>query len=251
MIGMMFDVQEMTFHDGPGGRVTFFMKGCPLRCVWCHNPEGQSIAQEVMFKKNKCVHCNACDHHQYPQNCPSGALAQCGFEMSSEEVLRRVLPLKESLDMMEGGITFSGGEPLMQLDFLIECLQKLKQNGFHTAIETCGYCEPDLFRQVIDLCDYIMMDIKLMNDRDHVGMTGVSNYRILQNASILMNSGKAFCFRTPLIEGITDTSDNLNQIQEFINGAEWEKIPSNPLASVKYEQLNRFDYMKRLINHRS
>lgn len=239
MTGMIFDIQEMTLHDGPGARITFFMKGCPLRCVWCHNPEGQNSFPEKMFKKSRCIECGFCENKKYPERCTAGALTWCGKEMSVNEVVDYVLKLKDTLELMEGGVTFSGGEPCAQGEFLIECLKELKNHGIHTAIETCGYCDEDRFQQVIDLCDVIIMDIKLMDEKKHIQMTGVSNQLILKNAQILKNSGKKHIFRTPLIEGITDTKDNLLQIQSFVQDSAWEKIPSNPMASLKYEQLNR------------
>lgn len=241
MTGRVFDIQEMTVHDGPGVRITFFLKGCPLRCAWCHNPEGQSFDAELMYKKARCTHCLSCksDGKLDPSKCPTGALTLCGFEMSADEIVNRVLPLKETLELLEGGVTFSGGEPCAQPEFLLECLSKLKQAGIHTAIETSGFVETDLFLKIIDLCDVILMDLKLMDERLHQSCTGVSNALILENAKVLMHSGKEFIFRTPLIEGITDTQDNLNQIHSFLQGAPWEKIPSNPMAAAKYEQLHR------------
>lgn len=241
MRGMIFDVQEMTVHDGPGCRITFFLKGCPLACRWCHNPEGQHFYEEIMFVKNRCTHCGSCVQNgkRNPELCPTGALKICGQQITSEELVQQAVKMKSTLEMMEGGVTFSGGEPCAQPEFLLDCLTQLKKEGIHTAIETSGYCDEIWFRKIIEQCDYVMMDLKLMDDHLHYQMTGVSNQKILKNAEILKNSGLSFCFRTPLIPGITDTEKNLCELALWIGQSPWEKIPYNELASVKYEQLNR------------
>ena len=162
---MIFDIQVCTFHDGPGGRITIFMKGCPLRCMWCHNPEGQNIQQEIMYKKNKCIHCNACDSFQNPLTCPTNALTTVGQELTTQEIINKVLSLKDTLEMMEGGVTFSGGEPTLQSDKLIECLKQLQKHKIHTCIETCGYCNSNTFKEIIKYCDMVIMDIKLIDEQ--------------------------------------------------------------------------------------
>ncbi len=247
MRGMIFDVQEMTVHDGPGCRITFFLKGCPLRCKWCHNPEGQSFEQETMFMKNKCIECGNCMQNglRNPKFCANGALKICGRTISSKDLVDYAAQMKSVLQLMEGGVTFSGGEPCAQPEFLVECLTLLKKEGIHTAIETSGFCSEEWFQKIVALCDFVMMDIKLMDDELHQKMTGVSNQLILKNAEYLKHSGVNFCFRTPLIPEITDTKENLTQIERFIGQSSWEKIPSNELASVKYEQLNREYELKK------
>ncbi len=234
---MIFDIQECTFHDGPGGRITIFMKGCPLRCTWCHNPEGLKMTKEIMYKKNKCIHCNACDSFKLPNNCPTNALTVVGQEYTTQEIINKVLSLKDTLEMMEGGVTFSGGEPTLQSKELIECLKELQRNKIHTCIETCGYCDSNTFKEIIKYCDYVIMDLKIMNEEEHIKYTKQSNKIILDNASYLMKNHSNYLFRTPLIPNITDTKDNLNEIKEFIQDSNWEHIPNNPLAYLKYEQL--------------
>ena len=128
MRGMIFDIQEFTIHDGPGSRITIFMKGCPLRCTWCHNPEGQNIESELLYKKNQCIHCNACDAFKNENLCPTNALTRCGYEIDSDELVERILKVKDSLELLDGGVTFSGGEPLLQSEFLIEVMKKLKDD---------------------------------------------------------------------------------------------------------------------------
>ncbi len=250
MTGMIFDIQELTVHDGPGCRITFFLKGCPLRCIWCHNPEGQSKEQELLFVKGKCIECKSCIQ-QGSKNadfCPTGALKKCGKHMSSEEIVNRAVQLKTTLELLQGGITFSGGEPCAQPEFLIECLEKLKKEGIHTAIETSGFCLEEQFQRIIDLCDFVYMDIKLMDDKLHQKMTGVSNELILKNASALKKSNTPHCFRTPLIPGITDTKENLSAIEMWLDHDPWEKLPFNELAKVKYEQCGRTYEMEKVIS---
>lgn len=257
MTGTVFDVREFTVHDGPGGRITFFLKGCPLSCVWCHNPEGQKREPELMVKEALCTHCGLCrkntesaDLLRYGRDvsaCPNGLLSVTGVEMTPEDVLSRILPMKEMLRLTEGGVTFSGGEPLLQPAFLRACLELLGEQGIHRAIETCGFASEETFRTlVLDRCDYVMMDLKLMDDAAHRRYTGVSNEGILRNARRLMESGKPFEFRTPLIPGITDTETNLAAIRDFIGDAKWEQLPYNDLAGAKYGMLGReYPYEKR------
>lgn len=241
MTGMIFDIQEMTFHDGPGGRITVFFKGCPLECSWCHNPEGQKMNREILYKESLCIHCNRCftANGINPESCVTQARSWCGQFMSSDELIDKILPLKDMLEMMEGGVTFSGGEPCAQAEFLIDCLIKLKKEGIHTAIETSGYCDSDQFEMILNYCDYVLMDLKIMDDELHRKYTGQSNELILKNAQTLMSKNIPFIFRTPLIPGITDSVSNLQQIQQFIHGSPWEKLAYNPLTPVKYQQLNR------------
>ena len=248
--GTVFDVREFTVHDGPGCRITFFLKGCPLRCVWCHNPEGQSFHSELMVKHALCTGCGACRqntaceaYRKYgrdPSACPNGLVSICGEQLTPEDVLQRVLPMKEMLLLTEGGVSFSGGEPLSQPEFLRETLDLLGANGIHRAIETCGYATDARFRElVLERCDYVMMDLKLMDSALHERYTGVPNEQILKNARALIDSGIPFEFRTPLIPGITDTAENLAAIKEFVLDAKWETLPYNALAGAKYPMLDR------------
>lgn len=252
MTGMVFDVQELTVHDGPGGRITFFFKGCPLRCIWCHNPEGQSSKQELLFVKDKCIGCKSCLQRgvRTADFCPTGALKKCGVQLTAEEIVNRAVQLKATLKLLQGGVTFSGGEPCAQPEFLIECLKRLKKEGIHTAIETSGYCLEEQFQRIIELCDFVYMDIKLMDDTLHQTMTGVSNQLILKNAQVLKNSQIPHCFRTPMIPGITDTKENLSAIAAWLKDAPWEKLPYNELAKVKYEQCGRIYEYEKVISKR-
>lgn len=250
MTGTVFDIREFTVHDGPGCRITFFLKGCPLRCIWCHNPEGQRFEREIMVKNALCTFCGSCkkntqspDFLRYGRDisaCPNGLITLCGEDLTPQDVLSRVLPMKDILSMTEGGVTFSGGEPLSHPEFLRESLDLLGENGIHRAIETCGFASPSIFHEIVlQRCDYVMMDLKLMDSASHERYTGVPNETIIENAKALMKSGKPFEFRTPLIPGVTDTVENLEAIAAFVGTAKWEKLPYNPLAGAKYPMLGR------------
>jgi len=256
MTGRIFDIKEFAVHDGPGARMTFFLKGCPLRCLWCHNPEGQEYAKEQMHRRNICKGCGSCmrdtlspAYLAYGRDhtlCPTGALTLCGEDIESSELLSRVRSMKKLLEINQGGVTFSGGEPLAQWEFLRECLLLLREEGIHTAVETSGYASSSTFETIVDITDLVIMDIKIMDDALHREATGVSNKQILRNARYLMESGRDHLFRTPLIPRVTDTEENLSAIKEFIGSSPWEKLPSNTLAGAKYPMLQREFPMEKL-----
>lgn len=245
MKGIVFDIKEFSLHDGPGPRTTVFLKGCPLRCTWCHNPEGLKTAPELMIKRKMCTGCGRCkipcEHNDCKKfsrcihACPNGLITPCGTEYESGTL---VVLLKKNLDFYEqngGGITFSGGEPLMQADFLLEVLQKL---NCHTAIQTSGYAPHDVFCKVISAVDFVMMDIKLADRELHKKYTGVYNDIILKNFDYLKFSKKEYVIRTPLIPDICDTEENLAQIKKIIGTSKWEKLPQNEFWQVKYSMLD-------------
>lgn len=245
----VFEIREFTLHDGPGVRVTVFLKGCPLDCVWCHNPEGKSPAPQLMIKKSLCKKCGLCRKNRTSESfikfgrdissCPDGLISLCGEEMTPEELAARILPLSDMLRSMEGGVTFSGGEPLMYPDFIIGAADLFHGMGLSVAIETSGYASAEVFGKVAAVCDYIMMDLKLADPALHEKYTGKRNELILENAGYLAASGKDYEFRTPLIEGICDTKDNLEKIEEITKrlGAKWVKLPENKLARAKDDML--------------
>ncbi len=247
--GIVFDIKQGAVHDGPGLRTTVFLKGCPLRCTWCHNPEGLEKSVELMHKENLCCHCKNCEkgctHEECrglsrcAKACPTGALTICGREYTPQELCDFLLRDKCFFDASGGGVTFSGGEPLMQSEFLYDCLCILKDNGVHTAIETSGYAEGDVFQRVLSKLDLVIMDIKLMDSTLHKKYTGTDNAKILQNAKTLMQSKKDVVFRTPLVPGVCDRSDNLIAIQNFVEGYTWEQLKYNKLAQVKYEMVGK------------
>lgn len=249
MTGRLFDVKEFSVHDGPGARITFFLKGCPLQCLWCHNPEGQSPHKELMIRSALCEHCGNCLHptdtplfQKYGRNpaaCPKGLITESGFDYTPEQLLSRVLPLREMLKHANGGVTFSGGEPLAQADFLLECIPLLHGNGIHVAVETSGYASFSVFQAVANAADYIIMDIKVWDAAEHARLTGKSNQPIIQNAAYLKTCGTPHLFRTPRIPGCTDSEDNLASIAQFVQDSPWEILPYNELAGAKYPMLGR------------
>ena len=244
MFGTIFDIKEFSIHDGPGGRITVFLKGCPLRCIWCHNPEGLKKDPQLMHKKNLCTNCGmcrlACTHEECKpfgrciHSCSAGALSVAGYEISADELADKLNKNENLLKSLNGGITISGGEPLMQADFVCELADKLK---VHKAIQTSGYADEDTYKRVIDKFDYIMQDIKLADCEAHKLYTGVSNEKILKNIEYLKNSGKEFIFRVPMIPDITDNRENLDAIAKLTEGYDTEYIPYNTLAGAKYLML--------------
>jgi len=246
MMGTVFDIKEFSLHDGPGARITVFFKGCPLRCLWCHNPEGLSPQKQIMYKSSICVDCGRCrikceheDCKPYGRclhACPSGCLELAGFDYTADELSKKLLSYKPILDTLGGGVTFSGGEPLMQAEFLFELLDKLKDK-IHIAIETCGYAKADVFSEMLKRVDLVIMDIKIADRELHKTYTGVFNDLILNNFNLLKESGKAYLIRIPLIPGYTDTEDNLRRISDIIGNSPCELLSYNPLASVKYSQV--------------
>lgn len=252
---VIFDIKEFALHDGPGVRTTVFFKGCPLRCVWCHNPEGLSAQPQLMTKDSRCRRCGKCRiccTHEACQPfgrclyaCPDALISVCGRRITADELTARLTRDGDFLRESGGGVTFSGGEPLLQAEFLLTVLHRLRECGIHTAVETSGYAEPAVFRAVTDAADYIIMDLKLADPALHKQYTGVDNARILDNAAYLRSSGKTHEFRTPLIPGITDTQENLDALRQIAGDSPHELLPYNELAGAKYPMLGiEFPYDK-------
>ena len=245
MTGNIFDIKEMAVHDGPGLRTTVFFKGCPLRCLWCHNPEGLKTEPQLMFKETKCRHCglcyNACEHEECKpfgrcvHICPENCLEIVGRSVKADALAQELKNSANILGDTFGGFTFSGGEPLFQPEFLLELTEKLR--GFNLCIETSGFAKHEVFKAVTDRLDFIIMDIKIADGALHKEYTGQDNTMILDNFRYLKSSGKPHIIRTPLIPGITDTKENLSAIEKIIGESTWEKLPYNALAGAKYKML--------------
>ena len=245
MNGVIFDIKEMAVHDGPGIRTTVFFKGCPLRCKWCHNPEGLSSKPQLMYKEARCVKCGRCmtkcEHtdcqpfgrciHICPQNC----LEIAGRTVDAKKLAEELKQSAEILGDSFGGFTFSGGEPLAQPEFLTALINELK--AYHLCIETSGYAEKAVFEKAIEKLDFVIMDIKLFDSEQHKKYTGVGNEKILENLRALQKSGKPHLIRTPLIPDITDTAENLEAIKKLIDKSDWEQLPYNKMAGAKYKML--------------
>lgn len=245
MTGTIFDIKEMAVHDGPGIRTTVFFKGCPLRCRWCHNPEGLTFEPQLMYKEIRCIDCKSCQKEcEHPEcqpfgrcihACPENCLEISGRKVETGKLVRELKESAYILGNSFGGFTFSGGEPLAQPEFLMELIEKLK--GYHLCIETSGYANPHFFKSVIEKLDFVIMDIKLADCKAHEEYTGVGNEIILSNFSQLKRSGKPYTIRTPLIPEITDTKQNLEAIKNIIGNSDWEQLPYNQMAGAKYKML--------------
>lgn len=214
--GIVFDIKEFAVHDGPGIRTTVFLKGCPMKCMWCHNPEGQSLQPQIMRS-------------------PAGErLAGQGYTSAElAYLLNRQAPL---LKAGEGGVTFSGGEPLMQAEFLLEVIDQL--DGLHVLLDTSGQGDTQQFNQLLGRIDLVYYDLKLIDCQAHSYYTGLGNQLILENLSVLSESGVPFHIRVPLIPSVTDTAENLTAIAETIRGLPGLKgvdlLPYNRAAGAKY-----------------
>lgn len=220
--GTIFSIEEFAINDGPGIRTTVFLKGCPLRCSWCHNPEGIMPDPQYMNKKTGRV--------------------MCGYQISSDELAAKLLVNKEIYKLNHGGVTLTGGEPLFQPQFLTDLLQQLYPE-LHVAIETSGYASEGVFREVVSKCHLVMFDIKHTDASVHKQFTGVSNELIVKNLAFLCNQDTKFIIRIPLIPGVNDTRQNMLNILSLIKGAgslvRVEILPYNKLAGAKYAMVDR------------
>lgn len=254
MTGTVFSVEEFATFDGPGVRTTVFLKGCPLSCTWCHNPEGQKSSIEYRRSPAGCISCGACLSHAEENGkggkhftrasahaCPKSCILTTGEVIETAVLAERILKTAPLLNELGGGVTFSGGEPLAQSAFLLTMLKAL-DGKVHRAIETSGYAEESIFREVLRACDYILFDLKPMDDDLHRAFCGVSNQRIHENYRLLVRSGLPFITRVPLIPGVTDTEKNLTAVADFLSslGVETvELLPYNRAAGAKYAPLLR------------
>ncbi|MCH3918227.1 MAG: glycyl-radical enzyme activating protein [Spirochaetia bacterium] len=248
--GIIFDIKQLAIFDGPGIRQTVFLKGCPLHCLWCHNPEGISPKPQLMVSVASCTHCGKC-HAACPSpencilcgkcidECPLHLRHICGEVISSTALAKRLGKDADYYARYGGGITFSGGEPLLQGEFLLDVLSQIKQ--YHRAIETSGYANENLFREIYRNVDFIIMDIKMMDDALHRKYTGKSNMSILKNASFLLEGNKPFTIRIPCIPGINDNQGNFEETARFLSGAknlqEVELLPYQKAAGAKYQMI--------------
>ncbi len=249
MFGRIFAIEEFSTFDGPGIRMTVFLKGCPLSCPWCHNPEGQSTQIEYYRSPNGCVNCDNCliENKLTSESislCKRNLVRAFGEDISSEELTEKILKNAKILSMNAGGVTFSGGEPTLQRDFLLDCLKKLK-NKVHTCIQTTGFSEN--FCDFLNNADMFLYDLKFIDNGLHKTFCKQDNKIILENYKTLASSPKPFITRVALITGVTDTEKNLTDIALFLkeNNVKYvELLPYNVLAGAKYKGLMReYDFI--------
>lgn len=264
--GTVFNIQKMSIHDGPGIRTTVFLKGCPLNCLWCANPESQNPEKEVACFPMRCVSCGYC-----AEVCPKGLIERrppfeivsrdecdlCGIcvkecctnakkvvgeDYTAEELLKEILKDKSFYDSSGGGVTFSGGEPLMQAEFLQEMLKACRENGVHTAIETTGMSDADTLLKTVSLLDLVFYDLKQMDSGIHEEITGVPNEAILENLAAISKVHGNIVVRIPVIPGINDSLENLRKTADYaaeLSIPRIELLPYHNLGEVKYGQLGR------------
>jgi pyruvate formate lyase activating enzyme len=262
--GLIFDFRRFSIHDGPGIRSTVFFKGCPLQCAWCHNPESQLLTPQLVHRQERCIQCGdclaACPEGAILPNlecdpaactlcgecaraCPADARQIAGETWSAARVLAEVQKDTAFFDQSGGGVTFSGGEPLRQPEFLLDLLQACKRSGLHTALDTCGYAPWSRLEEAAPFVDLFLYDIKVMDETRHRALTGVSSRRILDNLARLSGLGKKIRLRVPLIPGCTDDDENLGSIAALAAGLPGlegvDLLPYHASARAKYQRLGR------------
>ncbi|MGQ9573010.1 MAG: glycyl-radical enzyme activating protein [Dehalococcoidia bacterium] len=266
--GITFNVQRFSTEDGPGIRTTVFMKGCPLRCKWCHNPEGLSPQPELVWYDVRCIgareclavcpedalelmpdgmcidrqRCTVCGKCQ--EACPAGALEVIGREWTAEALYAEVAKDKVFYQTSGGGVTVSGGEPMMQAEFVEAFLRLCHQGGMHTALDTCGHADWLTYERVLPFVDLVLYDLKLMDPERHRQATGIYPDRILENARRIAQKGTPTWVRTPVIPDYTDDEDNIARLAAFIRHElttveRWDLLAYTNLGQPKYRRLGR------------
>jgi pyruvate formate lyase activating enzyme len=265
--GRVFEIQRFSIHDGPGIRTTVFLQGCPLRCRWCHNPEGQAAGPLLSYQATKCVACGECaracprhghlmlnNRHALDRRvcavcgrcaavCPSGALELVGRQVTVGQVLEELQRDRVFYEQSAGGVTFTGGEPLAQPEFLLELLQGCRDLGLHTAVDTSGYVPWTVFETIAPLVDVFLYDLKLMDEAGHREWTGVSNAEILSNLEQLSEKGARIIVRIPVIPGVNDGEENMHAAGRFMAALpvrpRVELLPYHNIAETKYAGLGK------------
>lgn len=266
--GLIFDIKRYAINDGPGIRVTIFFKGCPLNCRWCHNPESISPKIQKLFTASKCIGCGACcracpvgactltaqgivtDEHlctlcgKCAEVCPTLATQMSGQYRTVEELMQAIVKERPFFDQSGGGVTFSGGEPLLHADFLLELLQACGRQQIHRAVDTSGYARLDTLLRVAEQTDLFLYDLKMIDGERHKQFTGVDNQLILANLQALAASGAAIQVRIPLIGGVNDDDANMAASAALVAGLPGDKkavslLPFHDVARGKDEKLGQ------------
>ncbi|MGD0696148.1 MAG: glycyl-radical enzyme activating protein [Terriglobia bacterium] len=264
LLGLVFNIMRFSIHDGPGIRTTVFLKGCPLRCGWCHNPEGQSPRPEVIYFEERCIRCGDCvracpeealrldgrvitdpalcqRRGECVEACSAGARELAGRWMAVPEVVAEVAKDEVFFEESGGGVTISGGEPLMQAAFVEQLLEACHARGIHTVLDTCGFADPDVVRRISEWVDLFLYDLKLMDCEKHQGFTGVKNDLILENLRTLAEIGSKVIVRIPIIPGVNDEDSDIAALSAFLSGLDLRRIdllPYHRIGSDKYNRLH-------------
>ena len=265
---LVFDIKRYAINDGPGIRIAVFLKGCNLNCAWCHNPESISAEAERMYSSSRCIKCGTCVaacpekaitlipegiitdmalcimHGKCAGVCPTKAIEISGREISSAEIIQEIEKERPFFDQSGGGVTFSGGEPLLHHKFLIRLLKECGKLGIHRAVDTAGSVKTDIILQVAEHTDLFLYDLKFMDPEKHRKWTGVTNEKILENLKALADTGAKIIIRIPLIGGVNDDAENIETTARFVAGLSGVKkevnlLPYHKIAQTKYQKLGR------------
>ena len=274
MEGKILNIQRFCNEDGPGIRTTVFLKGCPLRCLWCHNPESQSNKNQILYNKLKCVGCQKCatvcpqgchvfdgEHHFNREKCigcgkcanvcESYALELYGKTMTDIEVFEEIKRDKIFYETSGGGVTISGGEPLFQPKFTASILKKCKKIGIHTAIETSGIANEKDLKSVLEYCDLVLFDIKITNENDSLKMVGAPFSTILKSLLVINEQSIPFIIRAPIIPTINDTKEHFLKLKELKNSMKnclgVQIMPYHKIGAYKYAELGREYTLKSIV----
>lgn len=266
-MALVFDIKRYAINDGPGIRITIFMKGCPLSCVWCHNPEGISIHKEKLYTKKKCIGCQSCvevcpEHAltltkegivsnddlcvlcgKCVDACPTLALEMSGTAYSADYLMDEILKETAFMDRSAGGVTFCGGEPLMHPDMLLELLRRCGEEDIHRVVDTTLYARPEIVTEVMHNCEMFLVDLKQMDSEKHRRFCGTPNERILSNLKMISEEGADFFIRIPLIEGVNADEENIRRSAEFLASISWKRkevnlLPYHDIGKNKHEKLH-------------
>ena len=265
--GTVFNVQKFCIDDGPGIRTTVFLKGCPLHCAWCHNPEGMGTKPSLELDYVKCMNCKKCesacerdchlisDNHIFQTEkciqcgkciniCPTNALSFCGEKKSAEEIMEIVLADKAFYQNSNGGLTISGGEPMLQSDFVFSLLTLAKENEIHTCLETSGYCDTERLLKIAPLVDIFLYDIKETNEDNHFKYTRKSNKQILKNLYALNEMNCCIHLRCPIIPSVNDREEHFDKLAELYNSLKKPyALELMPYHSLQLGKLSRYGFV--------
>ncbi len=266
---LIFDIKRYAINDGPGVRVTIFFKGCPLKCRWCHNPESISAKMEKMYAADKCIGALSCikdcpenaltitpEHGivtnltlctmcgECTVNCPTGAMEMVAEMADIDSIIQAINEERDIIEQSGGGVTFSGGEPLMHHQFLSKALLACKAEGFHRTVDTSGYASQEVLLELAPNVDHWLYDLKVMDTELHAKWTGIGNERILANLRILANTGASIDIRIPLIDGVNADDNNITATAEFVASLAGDKkqvnvLPYHKTAENKYRKLDK------------